>query len=171
MAYYDKGFYLCNVLGMAVTQVGKNETKCVAIEVEPIQIASGDAWVDHGKKVQTRVTRLFLTPKARERSIAILREKLNFTGNSLTQLAVTNETPQVILECTHETADSGKTFDRFEFPFEGGGGSEIKPLARDEIKALDAELSDLLRPAYTAPPAPAKPKPAPKAPTGDEIPY
>lgn len=155
MAYYDVGDYACDALGIGVS-ASKGGTKYIGIEVEPVMIARDGEWHEIGKKPQTRLVRLWLTEKTRERTISILREHFNFTGTSLTQLAIPETGVRLVLSCEHEESSNGKTYDKFDFPFVGGG-MEFKSLPKDEIRALDNELADLLRPAYKQAPPPAKP--------------
>lgn len=174
MASYDEGDYIVDVLAQRFVDSKSSDAVGLQFDIKPlgrIDPQTGDEENLIACPNWDRRATMWFTDKTVEKNIAKLR-KLGFDRANFVDLDPNRQghysfvNARLRMTCKHEpgTGDNaGKTFDKWEFPYEGGGLKPVEASAKAPTK-LDNLFGKMLKQTATAKPA------AKSAPTKQTVP-
>jgi len=165
MAYQlpPEGTYWGNVESVETDSIGKNETPCVSIIVEMThRFAGDDVEADPLQGSMSGKIKCFLSEGAWPISEENLKS-VGFNGDFEKPAIDTKYTTEgAWFICEHQE-HNGKQYANWRFADWGGGKREVKPIAKDEARRLNALWKQSTKPAPAAPVTPAASTKSPKA--------
>lgn len=124
--YKDGGKYLCEVVQQGFTESKNKGTLGFFLRFKPLlEIDKNDPTVSYESPNYERTIEMWITENTIDNHIRVLRG-LGFTGSSFRELDPDNPSHfsfvgnEIALLCRHQEYD-GKVYDKFEFPYTGGG--------------------------------------------------